>query len=534
MSENQISIRDDNSILSSLVKYRYPVLLVLSALLITLMTYWTTPYSDDWHFGYIYERGGALMQRPIQTLGDMVESLHNYYLYKDGGRCVTHSNTMFFLAFIGHNVFAVCNGLMFALMLHLFCLNFAGKNENYFTVASIALTYFGLFLPAFKDDILWLDGSCNYLWSAGYILLFHYLLSKDIRKAWWPLLFVYGIIAGNTNEGIMIGLSVGYMVYYLSHFKQLTPQRWVMLIGLAIGVALLVFSPGAWNRAAKATPGSDTTTIFAGGIGYLYKQLPLYFMTIRVTYIAVFLMLYKKKFPLLWGSTMMVLALFCLIVRSSERIYFGLELTALIVVLQLLDVECIKRKYALAMASLSCIVMMASLPLCAENYYRYRHIEQCIRSSKNSDVTVFAEERTTIPFISDRFVLGFFSEVPLYKKVSFPCKFYSKKGIHILPMSLSEKIANGKIGNEFDLNSPYSFYVREWDGSDEVTGKMTYSPSPYASYPILNKIGQFTIDEQDIAGSYIVLNINSKHYLIIEKSAPIAHRIKSIEVSSKE
>ena len=101
-------------------------------------------------------------------------------------------------------------------------------------------------------------------------------------------------------------------------------------------------------------------------------------------------------------------------------------------------------------------------------------------------------------------------------------------------MSLKEQIASGKVGKKFDLNSPYSFYIREWDGAEEVTGKMTYNPSPYANYPILNKIGQFTITEHDITGSYIVLSINSKRYLIIEKSTPIADRIKSIEVSSKE
>lgn len=265
MSENQLIIGGGKNLaLSRLVRHRYPILLVVSFMLITLMTLCTPPFADDWHYGFIFEKDGPLMQRPIQTLTDLFESLHNHY-YGFNGRCTPHFFVMLFDGILGHEAFAVCNGVMFALMLHLFCINFAGKKENYFTVTSIVLASFIVLLPGFSSAMLWMSGACNYLWDTVFILFFHYLLNKEIRKRWWPLLFIYGIIAGNTNEGIMIGLSVGYMVYYLSHFKRLTAQRWVMLIGLAIGVAFLVFSPAALNRATIAGTESSTTTFFTEG-----------------------------------------------------------------------------------------------------------------------------------------------------------------------------------------------------------------------------------------------------------------------------
>ncbi len=474
------------------------------------------------------------MQRPVQTLSDVIESLyHHYFVFN--GRCTPHFFVILFDGILGHKAFAVCNGLIFALMLHLFCLNFAGKKERYFTVASIVIASMVILLPAFQSAMLWMSGACNYLWSAVFVLFFHYLLSKDIRKRWWVLLFIYGIIAGNTNEGIMIGLSVGYMVYYLSHFKELTAQRWVMLIGLAIGVAFLVFAPSVWDTALYGKVGKSS--VFKDGLGFFAMHIPSYLVTLRITYIALFLMLRKKQFPLLWGSAMLTLSVFCFLVSASyATTYFGLEICSLAVILQVVDLGSIRKRHTVAMSVVAIAVLVLALPVCADNYSRFRIIDNALHTSTQKDAIIFADSRgKDVTYISGRFLVNQFQCSPFRKEVpQITCQYYDKSDIRIFPTALCDLLSSGKVSKEFDLHTPYPYYVCEWDGEDEVVGKITYNPSPYANYPLLNRIGKYTINEQDIAGSYFVLPFRSKHYLVIEKNHPIADRIKSIEVRSKE
>ena len=528
MSECQINSRCSikSPILNCLVHYRYSILLVVSFVLMTLMTFCTPLFLDDWHYGFIFEKEGQVMQRHIDSVSDLFESLHNYYLYKDGGRCIANGTAMIFLAFISHDVFAVCNGVMFALMLHLFCLNFAGKRENYFTVVSIVLLYFVMFLPAFKYAMLWLDGSCNYLWCTVLILSFHYLLSKDIHKRWWPLLFIYGIIVGDTNEGIMIGLSVGYMVYYLSHFKELTPQRWVMLISLAIGVAFLVFAPSVWNTALHSNVGK--TSVFKDGIGFLFVHIPSYLAALRVTYVAILLMLYKRRFPLFWGTSMVTLFLLCMLISAPyDTTYFGVELCALAAVLQIVDMKRICPKCVTVITALPILTLLAAMPLCAKNYTRMHSAFSELQSAKGRDVIVRVEDDyPEIPYLTDRFMM---TTLPVFSQSYMIAKYYGKESVYLIPNDLD------KIGKNFDLNSPYPCYVCEWDGADEVEGKILYVPSPLATYPIFNRIGRYTLTEQDIEGSYAVSpRINGKRYLVIKKNPLMDDRVLSIEVRSKE
>ena len=528
----------DRGIVAGIVRHRYAMLLLVCFGIVTLMTYWTPMFSDDWHYGFIYEKEGKLMQRPIQTVSDLIESLHNYYLYKDGGRCVANGTAMVFLAFLGHKAFAVCNGVMFTLLLHLFCLNFAGKRENYFTMASVVLTSVVILLPRFELACLWLDGSCNYLWCAVLILLFNYLLNRDIKKRWWPLLFVYGIIAGDTNEGIMIGLSVGYAVYYLSHFRLLTAQRWVMLIGLAVGVAILVFSPGVWHRATVQGTTGGTSSLFSEGPRFLLTHIPQYLMSLRLTYVAVFLMVYRKKFPLLWGTAMIPLALLCLVVEAGAATsYFGLELCSLIVVLQLLNVERIKSKYVTMMAVLPIVTMLVALPLCARDYTTFVRIDRMIKESNDKTVILYDDAKSiALPYLSDRFLLNPWKFNPFRREMPpEQYRYYRKDDIRVFPTRVREDILRGKVGKEFDLHTTRSYYICEWNGTDTVEGKILYNPSEYAKYPVLNRLGRFTLTEQSIEDSYIVLPpINGKRYLLIEKNKPIADRIRGIEVYSKE
>ena len=472
------------------------------------------------------------MQRPVETLSDVIESVHNQYLYKDNGRCTPHFFVILFDGILGHKAFAACNGLMFALLLHLFCLNFAGKKENYFTVASIVMVCIVLLLPCFSYTMLWMSGACNYLWSSVFVLLFHFLLNRDIRKCWWPLLFIYGIIAGNTHEGIMIGLSVGYMVYYLSHFKELTPQRWVMLIGLAIGVAFLVFAPSVWNRATNPDM-SAGATVFSEGWGAMIKYL---FKTIaysHITWIALLLMLYHRRIPALFGTATIALLLFNSMVNAGLMTqYFGLEICSLAVVLQLLDLESIKARYVAIMTAVPIVVLLCALPLCAKNYTTYTTLERMIKAEPSFRVDMFTDcGQVNVPLLSERFLVPFqlYDYLGDSLQQGLIYKAYRKTHISIYPVEIKQQILSGKIDSKGKLVSPYNYFVCEWAERDKVVrGIVHYTQSPFASIPLLNKFEQICTMQSSIS-RFELISVAGKQYLVTPIPPLLAGRFSYVE-----
>ena len=436
------------------------------------------------------------MQRPIQTLSDVIESVHNQYLYKDNGRCTPHFFVILFDGILGHKAFAVCNGAMFALMLHLFCLNFAGRKENYFIVASIVMASIVILLPGFSHAMLWMSGACNYLWSSVFILFFHYLLSKNIRKRWWGLLFVYGIIAGNTHEGIMIGLSVGYAVYYLSHFKELSAQRWMMLMGLAIGVAFLVFSPGAWARALNA---NTADTIFRHNDKYIFIVKSL-FHTLKgklwLLYIAIIAMIVTRKVPVLWGITLMTLLTFSLCIYSGVTQFYGLEIVSLIIILSVADYSRLKEKWVYLMNGITILLLGVATMACADRYHLYETLDKILHNTKAKDITLFYNY-TSVPYISDRFCLptmlwtcSIDGQVKLSMSMT---KFYHKRSIYCLPLAMKCDIEKGRVTDEFLRDTSYPYYIRKWSGGDSIEGYIELNKSKYADVPVLNLLKRYTI-----------------------------------------
>lgn len=543
MTNTSVISDNGNTLTGGILRYRYPILLVVSGVLIMLMTLFTPPYLDDWHYGFIYEKGGALAQRPIQTLGDLMESIHNYYLYKDGGRCIANGSAMVFLAFLGHKVFAVCNGVMFALMLHLFCLNFAGHRQNFFTVASVVLFSFGLLLPAFSHEVLWLDGSCNYLWCTVYILFFNYLLNKDIPKRWWPLLFIYSIVAGDTNEGIMTGLSIGYAVYYLSHFKLLTAQRLVMFIGLAIGVALLVLCPGVWDRALTYDLGDS---ILRDNDKHLFiaKALSLFLgCRLWLFYIALIAMIVMRKAPLLWGVAWVALLLFNLCIYSNIRQYYGLEMVSLIIVLSVVEWSKVKEMWSYIIDVTVILLLCVGIVACADNYRCFEAQDRALLNSQAKDITIFYDY-PSVTFLRDKFCLNTImwtystdDQDVLHTHIDRPRgikRHYHKRSITALPLAMKRDIDAGKVTNEFLTDTSYPYYIRKWERGDSIDGYIELNKSKYADIPLLNLRKRYTIMQEPIGWKYFVTTIRGQRYLIIQRRPYIDDRIKAFQVWTKE
>lgn len=219
---------------------------------------------DDYVYSFIWE--GHALSMPlsaeavrIQNFLDIFTSLKFHYMTW-GGRLVAHFFLMLFL-WVGKFWFNFINAAMVVLLC--FCIQWLaheGRITLDISIKKLALTFFCLwaFTFNFSGVMLWMAGSCNYLWTAVFLLLFlipyvrHYFTKGEVSYPSWmvPAMAVLGVLAGNSNENTIgwIGLTG---IFYLYHvWKKKTLQPWMIsgFIGLSLGFGLLILAPGNFSR----------------------------------------------------------------------------------------------------------------------------------------------------------------------------------------------------------------------------------------------------------------------------------------------
>jgi len=179
-------------------------------LIIFLFNVYTPLIADDYHFSI-----------GIFSVTDIVK--YQYNLYFDlTGRNVAHFLTQLWLL-IGKPLFNVANTMIYFLFIVLVNFHITGVLKYFNPILFIVtnITFFAA-TPAWGQNILWLTGSCNYLWTSTIILLFLVPFRIKMENNEWklcsPLSILYlfiGIFAGwcNENSGAAIlFFIIGYFI----------------------------------------------------------------------------------------------------------------------------------------------------------------------------------------------------------------------------------------------------------------------------------------------------------------------------------
>ena len=166
------------------------------------------------------------------------------------GRTIAHIIARTFLA-LPKIIFDIFNSACFVALCHFVYLHSFGKEKHPLYLWMIALLIF-LFAPLFGQTILWETGACNYLWTTTIVLGFLWVFRTNDKVN--PILFfLFGIIAGWTNEntgGALILLLIGFIVFSIKFKKEkVASWKYVGLIGVILGFALLILAPGNRVRA---------------------------------------------------------------------------------------------------------------------------------------------------------------------------------------------------------------------------------------------------------------------------------------------
>lgn len=216
------------------------------------MMVFTPLFSDDWNYHLIFGT-----EQRITSLRDIfVSQYHHYFL--NNGRFVPHFFVQLFDGLLGKSLFNIVNTGIFLVFLILL-LRIQEKTE--WRLFPVALALLLLLMPGFNNAFLWLSGACNYLWSAVLLLAFYRLVTRDsVSSHYYPLLFLFGIVCGWTNEALIVGFVAGCLCYYARHRKELTGHRKMLLGGLIVGALFVSFSPGSIHRFMRGNTGTSSVT----------------------------------------------------------------------------------------------------------------------------------------------------------------------------------------------------------------------------------------------------------------------------------
>ena len=263
-----------------------------------------TPYSSDDMY-YMME------VKQANSFWDLVKQQYGEYI-SNSGRVVGQFNVRLSLA-AGEVVFNIVNSLMFVALVLIMYASLRRKKKYDVFVLLLIITFLWKFAVSFGQTMLWLCGSCNYLWGSVFILGFvafyrHFLEKAELVKKHGLLAigtFFFGVIAGWCNEntsggGLLLVLMFG-LNFWLQKKQEGKRKIYPFMItggaGMLCGLFGMVTAPGVRSRSASMAEGEYTGLV--GLLSRTYKHTltirELFFTVLVITLIAVIFLILQKK-----------------------------------------------------------------------------------------------------------------------------------------------------------------------------------------------------------------------------------------------
>ncbi len=204
--------------------------------------------ADDYVYKFVWNfetfRGDSDDWILISSFADIFKSQVEHYFFW-GGRTIAHAVVQFFL-WQGKIFFDVANTIV-AVIFTWLIIRLSGKCYDW----KIFVTVIGLwiFLPQFVPTMLWLTGSCNYLWMTTLQLGFLYALMNEKK-----ICILLGFFAGWTNEAGSITIFLMSLMYFRIKKSPIEHYQILALILFSIGLTVMMFAPGNFSRAEFLEP----------------------------------------------------------------------------------------------------------------------------------------------------------------------------------------------------------------------------------------------------------------------------------------
>ena len=312
---------------------------------IMIMTYnFFTPYSSD---DFFYKR----IALQANSLWDLVVQEYQHYMTTNG-RSVAHFILRCFLT-TDKWAFNIANSLVYLILSLLIYANVERKQK--YDVGLYLLIQILLWSSAvdFGQTMLWMSGSCSYLWGTtiilGFMTLYKYSMVNRGRLKrpidWAFGLFLFGVIAGwcseNTTGGAILYLCI-LVVFYWAEHKKLSCYIVTGLLGMITGFLFMLNAPGYEIRRQFMEPEHTGLLKYAARflkINIAVKNNFGFLLCILVIVLAVAFVKktdWKEKRNV-WIFTFIAAATSYALILSPEpqnRVYFGAGIFLIIACLQ--------------------------------------------------------------------------------------------------------------------------------------------------------------------------------------------------------
>ena len=307
----------------------YWVVLLAACVVMYVMNTLTPFKEDDMAYSVI----------PSGSLREFCSSLVDHFMTTNGRFADVVANL--FCAVLGKPVFNVCNALVFGLMAHLVALLSAGRRS--LMALTLFLAVVGVCYPVPGETMLWVAGSCNYLWAvtASLALIYYLLNHKDGPLGWGraALLLLGAFVAGNFNEATSFGVFAGLFLYYAFNRRKVDRRVVIAMVGYLLGVVMIVASPGAWSRMAEESGEANSCLIgLLSSHWYIFNEKMWRFYTPLTACAAGLVVLLSKGFGMvrrsMWTYLFVCLVLFMFAMGFrviNERAYAALVTVGFII-----------------------------------------------------------------------------------------------------------------------------------------------------------------------------------------------------------
>lgn len=215
----------------------YTLPLIAFFVLNALTPVWWDDFIMACRFDGWYEPHSALAASFSDVWNSTVDMYRTWH-----GRSVVDFLNFLFMSIQTKTVFNVCNTLVYGLFVFLMCFHITGVFRPLFPWLFLTLhPLLWMLIPAWGQNLLWLTGSINYLWTGMLILLFlipfrrrmddsAYAMSAPLSILW---LFA-GIAAGWTMENSASGVFALLACYFIwNKFVRRNPVRLFEALGAA-------------------------------------------------------------------------------------------------------------------------------------------------------------------------------------------------------------------------------------------------------------------------------------------------------------
>lgn len=319
-----------------------------------------TPYlSDD--YAYLID------VRKASSLWELIKQQYGEYL-SNSGRIIGQFNVRLSLS-VNKQIFNVVNSGMFLALVLLIYYNIRRKKQYDIFVLLTVITFLWKFTVDFGQTMLWICGSCNYLWGSVIILsffsLYRYILehTSEVKHqtALAVIMFILGILAGWCNEntsggGLLLVLMYGLLfVYRQKRDRQKAVYPFIItgIAGMCCGILGMVAAPGVRKR--SITMSEDAYTGMVGLLSRIYKITvavkELFFPLLAVMVVVLFFLVLQRRkekkqtddrydsilFLIAFAATAYALAL---APTPANRAYFGAGVFLMIACIQgIVDVK---------------------------------------------------------------------------------------------------------------------------------------------------------------------------------------------------